>query len=171
MTGWRPCLMVQPRLGSQPGTAVAMLGRQFGQGGQDIQNGQGPGHLLETGDLLSQAFPQVQEEFRLPFDPDLFRPQDPGFVILEVRGDEALGVHQGLLADVVGGHQVQVGLGDLQVIAEDLVVAHFQAVDAGAAALLGFQAGDPVLAFPAEADEFVQLRVIAFPDDPAIFDA
>ncbi len=43
--------------------------------------------------------------------PDLFRPQDPGFVILEVRGDEALGVHQGLLADVVGGRQVQVGLG------------------------------------------------------------
>ena len=50
-------LQVEPRLGSQPGTAVAVLGRQLGQGGQDIQNGQGPGHLLETGDLLPQAFP------------------------------------------------------------------------------------------------------------------
>ena len=126
---------------------------------------------LRRGTSCPRRFRQVQEEFRLPFGPDLFRPQDPGFVILQVHGDEALGVHQGLFADVVGGHQVLVGLGDLQVIAEDLVVAHFQAVDAGAAAFLGLQAGDPVLAFPAEADEFVQLRVIAFPDDPPIFDA
>ena len=56
-------------LGSHPGAAVAMQGRQFGQGGQDVQNGQGPGHLLETGDLLPQAPAQVQEEFRLPFEP------------------------------------------------------------------------------------------------------
>ena len=168
MTGWRPCLIVRQRLGDQAGAAVAVQGRQLGQGAHNIQDGQGPGHLLEPGSLLSQAPSQVQEEFRLPLNPDFFGPQDPGLVILEVRGDEALGVYQGLLADVVGRHQMQVGLGDLQIIAEDLVVAHLEAVDAGGAALLGLQFGDPVLAFPAEANEFVQLRVIALPDDAPI---
>ena len=61
---------------------------------------------------LYQAPPQVKEEFRLPLHPDFFGPQDPGLVILEVRGDEALGVYQGLFANVVGRHLVQVGPGN-----------------------------------------------------------
>ena len=52
----------------------------------------------------------------------LLRPQDLALILLELRCDEALGIGQGLLADVVFRDQVQVGVGDLNVVAEDLIV-------------------------------------------------
>ena len=51
--------------------------------------------------------------------------------VLELLGDEPLAVHQGLLADIGIGHQVVIGLGDLDVIPEHLVVAHLQVLDTG----------------------------------------
>ena len=55
---------------------------------------------------------------------------------LQLRSDVALSVDQGLLADVLLGHSGQIGLGHLQVVAEDLVVAYFQGLDARSARLL-----------------------------------
>ena len=58
--------------------------------------------------------------------------EDLLLVLLELRRDEALGVDQRLLAHVVGRDPVQVRLGDLDVVAEDLVVADLERADAGA---------------------------------------
>src|SRR3989304_5001902 len=65
---------------------------------------------------------------------------------LHLRGDEALRVGQGLLADVVGRDQLEVGLADLDVVAEDFVEAHPQGFDPGARSFRRFEVGDP--AFP-----------------------
>ena len=67
-------------------------------------------------------------------------------VLLELGGDEALGAHRGLLADVVLGHQVQVRAGHLEVVAEDLVVADLERGDPGALALARLELEQVVLA-------------------------
>src|SRR5947209_7524553 len=68
--------------------------------------------------------------------------EDDGLLLLERRGDVALGADQGLLADVVGRNQVAVRVRHLEVVAEDAVVAHPQRADPGAAPLLLLEAGD-----------------------------
>ena len=52
--------------------------------------------------------------------------EDSGLVVLELGRGEALGIDQGLLALVVGGNGLEVGLGDLDVVAEDIVEADFK---------------------------------------------
>ncbi len=52
-------------------------------------------------------------------------------VFLELGGDVALGVDQGLLAYPLRRHLALVGVGHLDIVAEDIVVADFQARDAG----------------------------------------
>ncbi len=80
------------------------------------------------------------------------------FVLLQFRRDVAFGVLERLLADVVGGHVVAVGVGDLDVVAEDLVEADLQVGDAGPFDLLRLVAGDPLLAAGRQLAELVQLR-------------
>src|SRR5690606_3465761 len=59
-------------------------------------------------------------------------------------------------------------IGDLQVVAEDLVVADLHALDAGGLLLARFEAGD-VLAVGAERGaQFVQLRAVAGADRLAV---
>ena len=62
---------------------------------------------------------QLGEDAPLDFDDLLLRVEDLGFVFLQLGRGEALGVDQRLLALVVGGSEMQVGLGDLDVVAED----------------------------------------------------
>ena len=74
--------------------------------------------------------------------------QDLVLELLELGRDVALGVLDRLLADVVGRDlaALRLGVGDLDVVAEDLVEADLQAGDPRAADLLGLEPGDPGLA-------------------------
>ncbi len=66
-------------------------------------------------------------------------------VLLQVRRDIAFAVGGGLLAHVVVRHVAEIGLRDLDVVAEDGVVADFERVDAGAFALACLEVRDPGL--------------------------
>ena len=89
-------------------------------------------------------------------------------VLLQLGRDVALGVLERLLADVVGRDLASaVGVGDLDVVAEDLVEADLQAGDAGAADLLGLEAGDPLLAAAGDLAQLVELGVVAVADQAA----
>ena len=70
----------------------------------------GPGHLLQPGGLPADLLAQFLKQLDFQLLAGLFGPQQPGLVFLELRGDEALGVDQGLFADKVIRHQMQVGL-------------------------------------------------------------
>ena len=61
-----------------------------------------------------------------------------------------------------------VGFRDLDVIAEDVVEADFQRLDAGAGALARFDLGDILAAVMAEIAQFVQFGVEAGADGAAI---
>ena len=67
---------------------------------------------------------QFSEETALDLDGPLVRGEDAGLVVLELGGGETLGVDQGLFALVIGGYGLEIGLGDLDVVAEDIVKAN-----------------------------------------------
>ncbi len=67
---------------------------------------------------------QLGEEAALDLDSALVRGEHACLIVLELGRGEALGVDQGLLALVVGGHGLEIGLGDLDVVAEDIVKAN-----------------------------------------------
>ena len=90
--------------------------------------------------------------------------------ILELLRDEALAVHERLLADIVLRHLVFKGVRDLDVVPEHLVVADFQRADAGALLLARLHGGDDALAAVENVAQAVDLRVIALADHLALAD-
>ena len=72
---------------------------------------------------------EVGEE--LGFEPGdaLVGVKDALFLLLELGGDVALGVDQGLLADPVRGDAVFVGVADLEVVAKDVVEVELERGD------------------------------------------
>ncbi len=143
------------------GPDIVPLVGQFGEGQQDIKNGQVLGHLLQPGDLLSDFFPDLKEKlvFQL-VDPGLGS-QHPVFVFLQLRGDKPFAVNQGLFPLVIGGHQRQVGLGYLNVIAKNLVVADLQRGDTRPFSLPFLNLGDQGLAGVTDLPQLIQLPVEA----------
>ena len=77
---------------------------------------------------------------------------------------------QGLLAAVAQGHQIQIALGDLDVIAEHAVVLDAQVADARLLAFLLLQFQNPLLAARGRGAVFIQHLGIAIADDAALGD-
>src|ERR1700756_2840554 len=67
---------------------------------------------------------QLGKEAALDLDGALVRGEHAGLVVLQLRRGEALGIDECLFALVVGGDGFEVGLGDLDVVAEDIVKAN-----------------------------------------------
>ena len=75
---------------------------------------------------------KLLEQLDLPLEDPLVGAEHLFFVFLQRRRDEPLASGDGLLAVVVGRNGVQIRFRDLDVVAEDAVVAHLQRVDARA---------------------------------------
>ena len=109
----------------------------------------------------------AQEQFVLKFFGALFRGENFFFVLFELWGDVALGVFDGLLADVVVGDFVAVRVSDFDVVAEDFVEADFEGGDAGAGDFVGLIAGDPLFAAGGQIAEVIEVWVEARADEAA----
>ena len=86
------------------------------------------------------------------------------FLLLERLGDVALAADGGLPADVVGGHEVEVGLGDLDVVPKIIREPDLQAADAGAFLLGALEIGEPGLVVGRERTQPVEFGVVAGAD-------
>ena len=117
--------------------------------------------------MFDDGLAHAQEQFVFEFDAAFLGAEDFAFHLLQLRGDEPLAVGDGLLADVMRGHFVEVGPGDLDVVAEDGIEADLERADAGAFDFLLLQPGDPFLAFAGAAAEVVQIGVEALSDQTA----
>src|SRR5262249_7999198 len=71
------------------------------------------------------------------------------------------------LAVVIARHQVQVGLRNFKVVAEDTIETHFERADAGALALPLLEAGKVLLAVAAQPTQFVEFAINPAPYDSA----
>src|SRR5262245_65694724 len=86
---------------------------------------------------------QLAQDLQLTIDSVLERVEDDRLLLFQLRREIALCAGERLLADVVVGNQLDVGVADLDVIAEDAVVADLQALDAGSLALDLLERGAP----------------------------
>ena len=141
----------------QDRTDIVVEQGHLGQGSVDIQVSQGPGSAQQTLGEGPHLLAHLAEDGGLQVQDALLGIKNERLVFLEFRGDKPLGVDQRLLADVFLGHGVQVGFGDFNVIAKDLVVAHLEGFDARAFPLSGLQIGHPTLGIARGCDHVVQL--------------
>ena len=111
---------------------------------------------------------QRDEEPEFEFLQPRLGAEDFAFQLLERGGSEAFRADQRLLAFVVRRHAVEVGFGDLDVVAEDLVVADFQRGDVAALALGRFQPRDHAARVGGERAQLVNFGTEAAPNHVAI---
>ena len=167
-------LDLEDRLGGDLGATVAVPGGQLGQSGQHVELGQDSARLDQARGFGRDPVAQGREQLVFELEGALLGPGDLVLVFLELGGDVALGVLDGLLADVVAGDAPALGLGlgvrDLDVVAEDLVVSDLEALDSGPANLVGLKLGDPRLTPLGVRTQLVELRVVAVADQAAFLD-
>ena len=116
-------------------SAPALLARDLGQAGEHVGQRQCISTALERGQRIGSTLAQGREQRQLLGADAVLGAQRLVLVLLQLGRDVALGADQRLLADEVRRHLVAVGLADLDVVAEDLVVADLQL---GQATALGF---------------------------------
>ena len=146
----------------QFGTAVVVARRRLRQRQRHVQlrqRARRPQHRLSP--ALGHLRPQRREQLLLQLDALLLRVEDQRLELLEVGRDVALAGRERLLADVVGWDAGKLRVGDLQIVAEDLVVADPQRGDATALALLALQVGDPLAGIARRVEVRVQLLAVA----------
>ena len=77
-------------------------------------------------------------------------------MLLQFRGNKSLPVNQCLFAHIIGGDRWQVGVSDLDIIAEDFIETYFERLDTGALALDSLQRGNPTARFTDRSNQFIQ---------------
>ena len=147
----------QHRLVNHLRPAVVPLPGQLGQGRQHVDLGQRRRRRLHPPPIGRHDVAKVQEQRVLQLLGLFVGRKHLLLVFLQLRRDVTLGVLNRLLADVLGGNLFAVGVGDFDVVAENLVEADFQVRDAGPLGLLGLVAGDPLLAAAGQLAQGVQL--------------
>ena len=150
------------------GAAVVVLCRHLRQGRQHIQLCHGVGRALDAVQLGADALQQLVEQAALQRDQPLVCAQDLAFQLLELLSNVALAAGQGLLADIGLRHHALVGVADLDVVTEHMVVADLQLGDAGLLPQAGFQLGQHTLGVVADGAQLVHLGVVALGDDAAV---
>ena len=95
--------------------------------------------------------------------------KDSGLQILELRRCIALAPYQCLLPFKIIRHEVLKGIGDLEEIAEHIVVLDLQVLDSGGFANLLLHLRKKLAAAGLRFAEGIDVRVVAFLDDAALF--
>ena len=141
-----------------------------GNGGDGFHFGQGFGGARERGGFGEDAGDQHAEQLLLAREGFVLGAENLLFLQLEGLGHVPLAAHGGLLADVVGGDVGEVGLGDLEVVAEDRIVADFEGRNTGSLNFLLLQRGNPILTGGGRLAEFIQFRRVSGLDHAAVVD-
>ena len=160
--------MKRPTVISKNRPHVAVRLGDLGQRGRDIQLSDGRSSREQPGCGRRDLGQQLPEKLPFQFQDALLGIEHQRLVFLQIRRDVTLGVDQRLLADVVGRDERRVGGRDLDVVAEDLVVAHLERPDAGARPFHRLQIGDPTLGVTRRQVDAVELGREAGPDDPGV---
>ena len=135
---------------------------------QRVERLEAHGRLLDARNLRRQEVADLDEEALLQADGFLLRAQNGFLNLVQLRRHVALAVGQRLLAGIAVRHLIVVRLGDLDVVAKDLVVLNLEVFDLGQLALLRLQVGNPLLTVRGSLAQLVQLRIVAVPDEMAV---
>ncbi len=148
--------------------AVIPLAGEHGPAGEDVELGEGVGGAGEGDGFVEDGGDEVGEEGLFAGEGVFLGVEDLLFFGAQILGDVALAVHGRLAADVVGRDEVEIGLGDLDVVAEIVREFNLQAADAGALLLGAFEVGEPGLVVGRERAEPVEFGAVAGADVVAV---
>src|SRR5438270_4413572 len=135
---------LDPGLVLQGGAHPSMPARHSGQRADSIELAQPGGGIEQILARGGDATAELAEEDLLTGDHRALRVEDEGFLLFQLRRDVALAIDQRLLAHVLGGDRLAVGMTDLDVVAEHLVEAHLERPNATSLAFMLLQGTDPV---------------------------
>ncbi|OQA90348.1 MAG: hypothetical protein BWY28_00275 [bacterium ADurb.Bin236] len=158
----------QAPLAVEGGPGVAVFLRAARQSLQRVQGLEPQRQRLQV--FHPQRHPVQHLSVQLVFKPRrlLLRAQRAALQLRQLLRYKALGVGQGLPADIARRHQRKIGLGDLDEITEDAVVEHLEVLDACRLALPLLQVAEPLAAVAGCQAGLVQPRVIPLPDGAAV---
>ena len=151
-------------------TAEIVVDCYGGKGAQRVALRHRRGGFLDAPGVVRDLLAQGGEQLIFQRHHPLGGRQDLMFQILQFLCDEPLAVYQGLLADVGFRHLLLKGIGDLNIVAEHLVIADFQGADAGFFLLLGLHLRHNALAAFQDVPQAVHFFIEAIPDDAAFPD-
>src|SRR6202022_3887304 len=154
------------QLGAHPSMTAGGAG-QCGDGIELTQPSRGVEQILAGG---GDATAEIAEERLLTRHHRALRVEDEGLLLLQLRRDVARAICQRLLADILGGDRLAVGVTDLDVVAEHLVEANLERPDTTSLALLLLQRGDPLARGARAIPDAVQLGVEPRTKDAAILE-
>ena len=117
---------------------------------QQIDFGDGQRGMADALGLGGDGGAKFGENAPLDVDDLVLGVEDLSFVFLQLRRGETLGVDEGLLALVISGSEMQVGLRNFDVIAEDGIELYLERSDAGALAFAFFDLSHVLLAVARE---------------------
>ena len=157
------------RLGIEAGTDVAVVIGRAGQAVQTVDAGNGPGRFLHGRDMALDLAADIAEELVFQRQHPFLAGQDLDFKFLQFRRDVAFGIDQRLLAHVVIGDGLGIGMGNLEVIAKDLGIADFH-LDARLFPFLLFQFLQKGMTVGRNGADFIEFRRKAVADDAAVAD-
>ena len=142
------------RIQARPYIVVVMGGA--GQAVQAVDAGNGPGGLLHFPDMALYVPAELAEKLVFQLQHPFLRRQHLDFKLLQRRRDIPFGVDQRLLAHVIIGNRLCIGVGNFKVIAEYLRIAYFH-LDARLFFFLLFQLLQIGLAVGGNRADFVEL--------------
>ena len=150
--------------------AVATLHRHGCQGAQGVRRGNGSRCGLHPAGCGCQGLPQLGKNLVFQGGEPVLGGKYLVFQFFQLLGDVAFTVGKGLLADIVCGHLIHKGLGNLDVVAENPVEAHPQGADAGLLPLAGFDSRNGAGAALHNVPEPVRIHVCPLADNAALPD-
>ena len=144
--------------------AIIVQARRFGERRQHVELRQRRGGLLDFRQLAEHFLTHALEQFVFQLHAAFLRAEDFAFHFLQLRRDVTFAVGDGLLANVMRRHLVEVRLGDLDVVTENGIEPDLERRDAGARDFVGLQFGNPILAAARGLAEFVERSVKSVAD-------
>src|SRR5271157_5368350 len=143
------------------GPAVIAKRRNVRQAAEDIHFSQRQRGLPDALGLGGNGRTQVGKQPPLDFDNLFLGIENLGFILFQLRSRETLGIHQRLLALVVGGREVQVRLRNLNVVTKNGIELYLERPNARALAFTLLDSRQVLLRVAAQVAQFVQISVDA----------
>ena len=137
--------------------------------GKNIQCSYCLGSLLNAQDLLSDFITDIRKQFILQCIQTIFCTKDQILQFFEFLRDIALCIGQCLFSHIIIRHLILEGICNLQRISEYTAVFDLKRFDPGTFLLTGFQLCQPLLAVCSGAAVFVNICMISFTDNAAVF--
>ena len=147
---------------------IAVALRDNGKRAEYICLSQRPCGLLDPQRTVGDLVPELHEQVIFQLHQPVLRPQDGLLQLFQLRRDVTLRIHQRLLADIILGNLSAIAVRDLQIIAEDLVVADFHFLDASPLLLTGLDVCKPLLPVRLRRSEVIDLLAVSLSDKSAL---